>query len=201
MPFHATSNIRDRGAMSLTYDTQVTWLAFCSLGGWEMEDEMKNLTMFILMVVAGSMFGCSNDTSQTAATTATTTYYLSNGTCYASTGGTVASTYCGVTAATTTYYWSNGLCYSSTTGTTVATTYCSSTSSTGYYSVNGYCYAYATGQIVNSTYCSTTSTTGSTCVGYYYYLGNGYPQLVYCSGTNCRGYTMYTQAGQAVSCQ
>lgn len=175
------------------------WLASCSLESWEMEDEMKKTVISFFAMFVGALMGCSNDTSQTAATT-TTTYYLSNGTCYASTGAAVASSYCGVTT-TGTYYWSNGLCYSSATGATVATNYCSTTSSNGYYTINGYCYAYATGQIVNSTYCSTTSTTGSTCVGYYYYLGNGYPQAVYCNGTNCRGYTMYTQAGQAVSCQ
>ena len=103
----------------------------------------KQMVSFFILVV-GALMGCSNDTSQTAATT-TATYYLSNGTCYASTGAAVASTYCGVTT-TGTYYWSNGLCYSSTTGASVATTYCSSTTTGGYYTVNGYCYAYATGQ-------------------------------------------------------
>jgi hypothetical protein len=94
------------------------------------------------------------------------------------------------TTSTTGYYMSNGYCYTNS-GQSVSTSYCTS----GYYTSNGYCYQGSTGQVVNSSYCSSSTTTtsgvSSQCVGYYYYVSNYGTQMVYCSGYNCRGYTLY----------
>lgn len=106
----------------------------------------------------------------------------------------------GSSTSSTSYYYSNGYCYSSSTGTVVSSSYCSST--TGYYYSNGYCYSSSSGSIVNTSYCQSTTSTGQQCYGYFYYNVNGYFQMAYCNGSNCRGSTLLNAAtNQWVTCQ
>lgn len=149
-----------------------------------MKTHRKTQIAFLLLSTLVGLSGCGNSQSSdgTALSTATT-YYLSNGYCYASnTGQVVANGYCGVTTATTT--------------------------TTGYYILNGYCYSNATGQTVSNSYCGLSTTTTSTaattqvCVGYYYYYSAYGIQVGYCNGSNCAGYTLYQYGtNQQVACQ
>ncbi len=100
-----------------------------------------------------------------------------------------------------TYYMSNGQCYSSN-GQVVNASLCQSYGQSGYYMANGQCYT-STGQVANLTLCqNTTGGLGTlACNGVYYYQSGYSWQAVYCNGTNCSGYTLYSQQGQPVRCQ
>lgn len=177
----------------------------------------------ILMLVMGLFLfniSCQNKSSNSG-TTAVTTYYWNNGSCYASnTGQVVNSTLCNSTCTTGNvnngYYWNNNYCYSSATGQVVNSTYCSSNANYNnngaYYWNNNYCYASATGQVVNSTLCNSSCTNGTANNGYYwnnnYCYSSATGQVVnstLCNGTNtaamttqCNGTYIYNQ--QYVTC-
>ena len=119
----------------------------------------------------------------------------------------------GTTSAVSTNYVSGNYCYNSS-GVVVglaSTCAVSTTSTTGYYVNGSYCYNSAGTVVGLAATCSTlgTTTTGystgytaGSCVGSYVYTGNGQPQLIQCSGTNCRGAVLYTYPGyQQVYCQ
>ena len=168
------------------------------------------------------LINCAGKSSDSVSSKTTATYYQSGGSCYNSAGTSVASTYC----SSSTYYMNNGICYSSG-GTVVATSACTTTgyamtngycyngtgqivsstlcSSTGYYMNNGSCYS-SSGQVVTAAYCSSTATSSVSstmqCQGYYYESSNYGTQMVYCSMSNCRGYTLQQlTTGQRVVCQ
>ncbi len=128
-------------------------------------------------------------------------YYMSGGYCYSPQGQIVANTLCTNTG-TGGYYYSNGYCYSPQ-GQIVSNTLCTNTGTGGYYFSNGYCYS-PQGQIVSNTLCTNTGggVYGQQCVGTYLYQSGYWTQMVYCSGMNCRGYTLTeVSTNRIVNCQ
>ncbi len=144
---------------------------------------------------------CYNNQNQVVATTLCTNngYYMSNGYCYNTAGQIVTTTLCQQT--NTGYYMNNGYCYN-TAGQIVSTMLCQQTN-TGYYMSNGYCYS-STGQIVNTALCTNNGggIYGQQCYGSYLYQASYWSQMVWCNGSNCRGYTLYEMnSGRSVTCQ
>jgi hypothetical protein len=150
---------------------------------------MKLKVIISLSFITLVTIACSK--GSTSATTAATTYYISNGLCYNNSNVQVDYSNCG----TSTYYVSNGYCYNSS-GTQVDSSNCSTTSSSASYYLggNGYCYNSSTNVQVAYSYC--TGTTGVTCSGLYLYVDYyGQTWKVTCDGVantgNCSGYDLY----------
>lgn len=107
---------------------------------------------------------------------------------------------------TSNFSWSGSLCTDLVSGTTVSSVYCNSNP---FSYQSGLCYDTYSSRSVSTRYCGVTSSTSTTtttttkqCYGYFVYNNGGYPQVVQCYVTNCRGYTLIEYStGLSVTCQ
>jgi hypothetical protein len=136
-------------------------------------------------------------------------YYMNGGYCYGPQGQVVSNVYCQSSAngGTNGYYMNGGYCYGPQ-GQVVSNVYCTNTNTmcnggaNGYYMNGGYCYS-PQGQVVSNAYCTSgNGMMGLQCYGSYLYQSGYWSQMVWCSGSNCRGYTLYDMnSRQSVTCQ
>jgi hypothetical protein len=169
---------------------------------------MKNIKTFkkysfLILSVLISFVACKkNDSSESTAQTPMyqLTGPVGNQVCVDQRGLPVAHHLC--TGTNTGYVFQNGVCYGPNSQ-IYPNSYCQNgVGNTGYYFSNGNCYNNLN-QIVPANYCSnTTGVLGQQCIGTYLYQSGYWTQMVYCSGYNCRGYTLTeVSTNRLVTCQ
>lgn len=143
-------------------------------------------------------------------------YSLINGQCYNTQTNQIMpnTSYCLNNGLNNGYYMNNGQCYNNMGQIMPNTSYCMN-SGTGYYMSGGYCYS-STGQMMpNTSYCSnayqynngynngyTNGMLTQQCYGSYLYQSGYFSQMFWCTGSNCRGYTLYEiNTNRSVVCQ
>ena len=152
--------------------------------------KIRNTLNFVMVAMALVITACGSNNNNSGGggiVAAVPTYGYVSGTCMNITSNiAVAPSYC---TTTTPYSWSGQTCVQQSTGQAVNTSYCQGITNP---------YGYPTAQLQPT---QTPGLGGAVCVGYFYYANPSYSRLVSCNGTNCRGYIMYTQAGQPIYCQ